>query len=779
MTERIVDYLSALVSTVGDIDTVHCLAERRTINDADNNKTEIPYVYANGGNYRPVEVDGGSVSYWRLGSPISMTEGEGFSVPKPLSATYPLRFFAIVNRDNINPLTYSQDVANVLQQENSTDLRTQLGAKRVKITVNAVETETSKLWREEFKVPVEDLHYTRAMIAIDVTVNVVANRECWVNCDSYPDILQGFPWCSETEATIDRLTPEQIACVENYLCEIVPCNDATYTNSDGSYSGSVASGANLDIPNIDFTDSDGTTTSVPSVQNIVATPIPPCADATVQLNGTTVGTIPSGDSDSFAVNLDGSPSGVWDGTAWQVTSTPCADATVELNGVEMTTIPSGDTENISIRQSSGATEVGSKQGVHWRIDDSAISINGSPVADVKAEDSLDIDVTQDGLPVGSWNGSEWVIPTVTGGATLEIGVFSDAGATIPIVSADFGDTVYIKLTVVGITPTNYRFFICENNVNFNLIEQASNIYAQTISTFNDLIIYGEAEDGSIAACALDATTLTINADADANAFIAAHNAASGQVMAILQQEVIQGTFQRLKGTGTTYGSDLWTKLSNSNSEIYPYTPVSDSIASAAAYAVDMINPDVLAVFNNFIPADYSVNGVIGNPTKYLAMKRSPSDYDQNSIGADTYGRNVSTSAQHCTVGASASDANGNATLVQTCGVEAFKVNSTLFTIIGVNNLIGLSSINRTTSTTQEYYNDGVLTKTAAATSLTPTTTKFYGHAYSKSDLTSDRNSNQQLAMVASRCGFTAFEMNDWFEVWDYYQTNIITGGRNV
>jgi hypothetical protein len=155
-----------------------------------------------------------------------------------------------------------------------------------------------------------------------------------------------------------------------------------------------------------------------------------CADATVQLNGTTVGTIPSGDSDSFAVNLDGSPSGVWDGTAWQVTSTPCADATVELNGVEMTTIPSGDTENISIRQSSGATEVGSKQGVHWRIDDSAISINGSPVADVKAEDPLDIDVTQDGSPVGSWNGSAWIVPAPIA-PSLSIEVYSDAGYTIP------------------------------------------------------------------------------------------------------------------------------------------------------------------------------------------------------------------------------------------------------------------------------------------------------------------------------------------------------------
>ena len=70
-----------------------------------------------------------------------------------------------------------------------------------------------------------------------------------------------------------------------------------------------------------------------------------CADATVQLNGTTVGTIASGATDSFEVNLNGSPSGVWDGTAWQVTSTPCADATVEnTNQTFQVDIPSGGTE---------------------------------------------------------------------------------------------------------------------------------------------------------------------------------------------------------------------------------------------------------------------------------------------------------------------------------------------------------------------------------------------------------------------------------------------------
>ena len=220
-----------------------------------------------------------------------------------------------------------------------------------------------------------------------------------------------------------------------------------------------------------------------------------CADATVQLNGTTVGTIPSGDSDSFAVNLDGSPSGVWDGTAWQVTSTPCADATVELNGVEMTTIPSGDTENISIRQSSGATEVGSKQGVHWRIDDSAISINGSPVADVKAEDPLDIDVTQDGSPVGSWNGSAWIVPAPIA-PSLSIEVYSDAGYTIPVASLAYGATAYIKLVSSDITPTTHTFFFGNGTKNAPQVTQVGDSLAWVVSLTGSITISATATDGT-------------------------------------------------------------------------------------------------------------------------------------------------------------------------------------------------------------------------------------------------------------------------------------------
>jgi len=268
------------------------------------------------------------------------------------------------------------------------------------------------------------------------------------------DGLTLYDFCDQS--VLDRLTAEQNACL---LLEFGNCADATVENSDASYSTTVASGATLVLPNIDFTDSDGTTTSVPSVQNIVATPIP-----------------------------------------------PCADATVELNGVEMTTIPSGDTENISIRQSSGATEVGSKQGTHWRIDDSAISINGSPVADVKAEDSLDIDVTQDGSPVGSWNGSAWIVPAPIA-PSLSIEVFSDAGYTVPVTTLNYGATAYIKLTPTGITPTTYSFFFGNGTKNAPQVTQVGDSLAWVITLTGTITISATATDGTDATA--DATPFTL------------------------------------------------------------------------------------------------------------------------------------------------------------------------------------------------------------------------------------------------------------------------------
>jgi hypothetical protein len=491
-----------------------------------------------------------------------------------------------------------------------------------------------------------------------------------------------------------------------------------------------------------------------------------CADATVQLNGTTVGTIPSGDSDSFAVNLDGSPSGVWDGTAWQVTSTPCADATVELNGVEMTTIPSGDTENISIRQSSGATEVGSKQGVHWRIDDSAISINGSPVADVKSEDSLDIDVTQDGSPVGSWNGSEWVIPTVTG-ATLTVEVFSDAGYTTPITATTYNQTVYIRATPTGTTPTGYVFFAFDGTNIYPIGEQVGNEISGEVPFLGSYEIY-------VNALGVDSVygseTLTGSSDPDALLYINAHNTASSLTMADAQQLVVNEVYAKFKGARTINNSNLWTKLSGDNAEIYPFAPVSNSVTSLPTIAVDMINPGTLATIVNFLSTDVEVDGVTASSTKWLVLKNQPSDFGQDDVGADVYYK-TSTSTSGMYIGAY----NGNMTNGVFFSPQYFGANNIYQNSI-LPRAIGLLSINRDNAANFQQYFRAVEIVSRTVASTAPPSLPFFGFATNRDgapDTGFGRKFTGKLAMVANRSSFTDTELADWNEIWEYYTANII------
>jgi len=216
MTERIVSFLDTLVATVGAVDNRYCLVEKREQPNGDT-LTDMPYQYVGNGNYRPVEVDGGSVSYWRLVSNISFDTVDGNTAIKNLQATYPLRYVAMLRRDEVNPLTFSEDVSNIINGRNK-DLQTQLQARNVNIVVNSVETQTPTIWREEFTVPVQEPNYTRSMVMIDLTVTVIAQRECWQNCDDFPDILQGFDWCGDTVQTVDRLTQEQQDCLSAYLC---------------------------------------------------------------------------------------------------------------------------------------------------------------------------------------------------------------------------------------------------------------------------------------------------------------------------------------------------------------------------------------------------------------------------------------------------------------------------------------------------------------------------------------------------------------------------------
>lgn len=402
MTERIIDFLDALVATVGAIDERYCLVEKREM-PYNGQSTNIPYKYVGNGNYRPVEVDGGSVSYWRLVNNISFDVVDGNSAIKNLQATYPIRYVAMVKRDENNPLVFSQDVANILEGRNH-DLQTQLQAKNVNITVGSIDTDTPKIWAEEFTMPIKEPDYKRSLIMLDITVTVIAKRECWQDCDNYPDILQGFLWCEDTAATVDRLTPEQQDCLSDYLCGAA---DPVTVQVNSTTVGTPASGTTY---NVDIENTDGTTVGTGANPSVVA-------DSQMTVNGTNVDTVPAEQPYEFrvknsagtnigtstnpsivsdatitvnssslgatgsvlaegsldiTVNLDGNPSGSWSGTSWEVTSAPCADATVNINTIFMDNVASGGTLDLEVRQETGATLVGSKQGQYWRIDDTTI-----------------------------------------------------------------------------------------------------------------------------------------------------------------------------------------------------------------------------------------------------------------------------------------------------------------------------------------------------------------------------------------------------------------------
>jgi hypothetical protein len=135
----------------------------------------------------------------------------------------------------------------------------------------------------------------------------------------------------------------------NPIPHFVPtCDDSTVENSDLSYTATVASGGTLVLPDITVTDSDGSTFTQPAVTNVVCTFNP-----------------------------------------------PCDDAIVNINSVFFANVPSGGTEDISVRQSSGSTEVGSIQGQYFRIADSTAVLKTTSNVTlsttlIKAEDSEDI-----------------------------------------------------------------------------------------------------------------------------------------------------------------------------------------------------------------------------------------------------------------------------------------------------------------------------------------------------------------------------------------------------
>jgi hypothetical protein len=179
----------------------------------------------------------------------------------------------------------------------------------------------------------------------------------------------------------------------NYIVE--------YANGTLIESGTIASGGSV-------------TVTVPNC--------PTCDDATWTLTDTNGNTLDTGII----------PSG---GTATIV----APDATININGSLWDTVESGGTENIIVRQSTGSTQVGSKQGQYYRISDSNIqNSDGSYDLDVKAENSIVLPDSQ--INVNTVNEG-----SVVSVADVDINLTDSGGTVTPDSVTITGNTVAVVL----------------------------------------------------------------------------------------------------------------------------------------------------------------------------------------------------------------------------------------------------------------------------------------------------------------------------------------------
>ena len=265
-------------------------------------------------------------------------------------------------------------------------------------------------------------------------------------------------------------------------------------------------------------------------------------------------------------------------------------------------------------------------------------------------------------------------------------------------------------------------------------------------------------------------------DADAQAFIDAAG-----ITGATQQSVLNTFVLMLKGTGTTNSSNLFSKIY----ALYPYCPIDGSTANATAYSYNLINPATFQVaWTGFVSGNYTVNGVIGGSGKYGRSGFIPSvSGDIDSLALTAYSR-TDTANNSMAIGCRINSTTGN-TFLQPRLVSGNKLSARISSLASNTQStstvtsLGLLTGNRTDALTVSMYKNGVkVGERTNATNDALCTFEAYVHAYNNGGSASG-NDTREYAGFSIHQGFTVNEMADFFEAWDYYQTNIISGGRNI
>ncbi len=464
MVETIISYLNAKLEGTGYFHSLYCLVEKKK-EPREEGDFVYPATYVGGGDLELVEFDSVGFAYFRKNGDFGQSvvandlgQKQLYSIDLPFRLVAMVRRQDVVTDDSYSPDRLARELASVLTFRNG-DLRTFLQASRVTVTSGSWTTNPEQIWTDETEGTGRiEPDYSRAFIAMDVTVNVLADEGCIHSaCTDDPDILHLFDFCQA--GTVARLTDEQVTCLEAALCE--PCADATVTINTAPF-GTAPSGGGLDVPVVNG--------GANQVGSIVAGEVVIANNATF-INGTQVTDQEAEVDANIFVTLNGTQSGTWNAgiQTWEVTSPPCADATFSIDGTQVDTIASGADLDVSVE------------------------LNGSPVTP-------------------TYNSGTKVIG-VTGGVSGSIAVaVSNATPT-------FGQSITITATPTGFTPTSYLFFAFDGSSVELIAEQAGAVVNWSVALLGAFDIYALGTDGAIETYGTVSATST--GDPDASAFIIA------------------------------------------------------------------------------------------------------------------------------------------------------------------------------------------------------------------------------------------------------------------
>ena len=275
----------------------------------------------------------------------------------------------------------------------------------------------------------------------------------------------------------------------------------------------------------------------------------------------------------------------------------------------------------------------------------------------------------------------------------------------------------------------------------------------------------------------------LSTDPDALEFITNWELNTGVTMLERQRNAVFELYKGLKGLNTTNGTDFWTSSVSRGAVIWPYVPLTNTTANALAYELDVVsNGNYKGTFVGWSAANFTQFGV-GRATTHentFRTGKSPQSYPRNDVVVSVYSRtnNNNSGFEAGAVESGFSQVRYRLRGGANTNPGVWLNSTTAASIDPIDRSDGVCTAQRINGTTVQYIRQNVVHTTASNNSGNQTSTQLFFYDING---ISAQNSLRQLCMLSyGLAAFTTQEMiDDWFEIWQVFNTNIIPGGRQI